>query len=133
VARNTGFGSPDEAAKINIEGNTTILGSGLTLAMVFVYNSVSNRWELWLPEDNQIQVLPGGVATPWVVQSPGCSPASAYVVSDQGELKVFTRVVTMAGGTGANYQCWHDQIKVQINAVGELYTVGDCGGAAGQP
>ncbi len=133
VARNTGFGSPDEASKINIEGNTTILGSGLTLAMVFVYNAITNRWELWLPENNQIQVLPGGVATPWVVQSPGCSPASAYVVSDQGALKVFTRVVTMAGGTGANYQCWHDQIKVQINAVGELYTVGDCGGAAGQP
>jgi hypothetical protein len=133
VARNTGFGSPDEALKINVEGNTTILGSGLTLAMVFVYNSVTNRWELWLPEDDQIQVLPGGVATPWVVQSPGCSPASAYVVNDQGQFKVFTRVVTMAGGTGANYQCWHDQIKIQINATGELYTVGDCGGATGQP
>jgi hypothetical protein len=101
--------------------------------MVFVYNSVTNRWELWLPEDDQIQVLPGGVATPWVVQSPGCSPASAYVVNDQGQFKVFTRVVTMAGGTGANYQCWHDQIKIQINATGELYTVGDCGGATGQP
>jgi hypothetical protein len=133
VARNTGFSTPEEASKINIEGNTTILGSGLTMAMVFVYNAITNRWELWLPEDNQIQVLPGGVATPWVVQSPGCAPASAYLVNDQGALKVFTRVVTMAGGTGANYQCWHDQIKVQINAVGELYTVGDCGGAAGQP
>jgi hypothetical protein len=132
VARNTGFSTPEEASKINIQGNTTILGSGLTLAMVFVYNSVSNRWELWLPEDNQIQVLPGGVATAWIVQSPGCAPASAYVVNDQGALKVFTRVVTMAGGTGANYQCWHDQIKVQINAVGALYTVGDCGGG-GQP
>jgi len=131
VARDTGFGSPDEATKINIEGNTTILGSGLTLVMVFVYNAVTNRWEFWLPESGEIQVIPGGVPTPWVVQSAGCSPASAYVVSDQGALKVFTRVVTMAGGTGANYQCWHDQIKVQINAVGELYTVGDCGG--GQP
>jgi hypothetical protein len=133
VARNTGFGSPDEALKINVEGNTTILGSGLTLCMVFVYNAVTNRWEFWLPEDGELQVLTGGVPTAWVVQSPGCSPASAYVVSDQGQFKVFTRVVTMAGGTGGNYQCWHDQIKVQINAVGELYTVGDCGGATGQP
>ena len=133
VSRNTGFTSPDEAAKINIQGRTTIFGSGLTLCMVFVYNAESRRWELWLPEDNEIQVLQGSQPSDWVVQSPGCSPASAYVVSDQGALKVFTRVVTMAGGTGANYQCWHDQIKVQINAVGELYTVGDCGGAAGQP
>ncbi|MBM4052574.1 MAG: hypothetical protein FJ270_07540, partial [Planctomycetes bacterium] len=133
VARNTGFLSPDDALKINVEGSTTILGSGLTLAMVFVYNAVTNRWELWLPEDNEIQVLPGGVPNAWVVQSPGCSPASAYVVSDEGALKVFTRVVTMAGGTGSNYQCWHDQIKVQINAAGELYTVGDCGGGIGGP
>lgn len=131
VARNTGFTSPEEASKINIEGNVLINGSNLTLMMVFVYNAVSGRWELWLPDDNEIQTIPGGVKTGWVVQSPGCSPASAYVVADQGQLKVFTRVVTMAGGTGTAYQCWHDQIKVQVNAVGELYTVGDCGGTLG--
>ena len=132
LARTTGFSSPDVAEKINVEGSTTIIGSGLTLAMVFVYNGLTSRWEFWLPEDNQFQILQGGVANNWVVQSPGCSPASAYVVNDGGQLKVFTRVVTMAGGTGPNYQCWHDQIKVQINASGEFYTVGDCGGG-GQP
>jgi len=131
VSRDTGFGTPDEALKINIEGNTTIFGSGMTIAMVFVYNGVTHRWELWLPENGQIQVIPGGVPTQWVVQSSGCSPASAYVVADQGALKIFTRVVTMGGGTGAQYQAWHDQIKVQINATGALYTVGNCGGAGG--
>ena len=131
LSRTTGFSSPDAAEKINVEGSTTIIGSGLTLAMVFVYNGLTNRWEFWLPEDNQFQILQGGVANNWIVQSPGCSPASAYVVNDGGQLKVFTRVVTMAGGTGANYQCWHDQIKIQINATGDQYTVGGCGGAAG--
>ncbi len=131
LSRTTGFSSSNDAQKINVEGSTTIIGSGLTIAMVFVYNSLTNRWEFWLPEDNQFQILQGGIANNWIVQSPGCSPASAYVVSDGGQLKVFTRVITMAGGTGPNYEAWHDQIKIQINATGDQYTVGGCGGAAG--
>ena len=121
------IGTPDEAIKVNVEGSTTIFGSGLTLAMVFVYNNESNRWELWLPATNQLQILPGNVANPWVVQSPGCSPASAYVVTAAGGYRIYTRVVTMAGGTGANFRCWHDQIKVVINGTGNQYTVGGCG------
>ncbi len=119
--------SVDEVTKINVQGNTTIFGSGLTLAMVFVYNNETARWELWLPATNQLQVLPGGVATGWVVQSPGCSPASSYVVTSGGAYNVYTRVVTMAGGTGAQYMCWHDQIRIVINGTDGQYTVGGCG------
>jgi hypothetical protein len=119
--------SADEVIKLNVEGNTTIFGSGLTLAMVFVYNNETSRWEFWLPANNQIQVLQGGVATGWIVQSPGCSPASAYVVPGSGGSKVYARVVTMAGGNGANYQCWHDQFRIVINGTGNQYTVGGCG------
>jgi hypothetical protein len=119
--------SADEVLKLNVEGNTTIFGSGLTLAMVFVYNNETSRWEFWLPANNQIQVLQGGVATGWIVQSPGCSPASAYVVPGSGGSKVYARVVTMAGGIGANYQCWHDQFRIVINGTGNQYTVGGCG------
>lgn len=128
VARNSGFTTADDATKINIEGSTNISGASAVLAMVFVYNASSNRWEFWLPQDNEIQVFTAGAANAWVVQSPGCFPASAYLYNDNGDFKVYTRVVTMATGSGAQYQCWHDQIKVQINAAGDQYTVGDCGG-----